>query len=72
MLGIKVCSAGDWVGIALYVKISAVLTYFSIKQMKQEQELKIEFGQGLGKSDKKLDKIMITKLLIVSFIGGLS
>lgn len=69
MIGIKVCSGLDWLGVAVYISFCLWSTYCSISVYRRELQLKKEYGT-LSKTEFHLTDWQITKLILVSIFGG--
>ena len=71
IIGIKKCTLPDWILIALYIVLSPIITYVSLRIVRREYNLKVKYNKGLAPSDLKFTGSVLVKLLLISFIGGL-
>lgn len=70
IIGIKPCDAIGWVLVALFISICSLCTYFGIKKVNGEQNLKKKVGKGFAKSDVKFERAIVGKLVIFALLGG--
>lgn len=70
IIGIQRCSALDWLIQLAFIVICCLLTRFSIKKVKQEQEFKKIAGMGLVESDIDFSYKNLVKLVGFAFLGG--
>jgi uncharacterized membrane protein YfcA len=64
------CSTWAWITQGLFVVVCLVISFFSLRRIKREQWLKVNYGKGLSQSDIDLQGSILTKLLTFSFFGG--
>jgi uncharacterized membrane protein YfcA len=55
---------------AIFIILTFVITYISIKIVKREQELKLKLGSGLVSSDLRFSGLTLVKLVSYGFVGG--
>ena len=70
IFGVVSGSYSDWGSILIFIIFCGFMTFYSVIQQQKEQDLKIRYGNGLIKSEVKLDGCSLFKLILFSFIGG--
>ncbi len=72
LIGIRRCAPLDWFLLASFLILCAIVSFFSIRTVKQEQQLKIKVGYGMVPSDVVMDVHSLIKLVCFAFSGGLA
>jgi uncharacterized membrane protein YfcA len=70
VVGIKTCSAWDWIVLGAFILISGLVTLVSIIKARREQALKIKYNRGIVDSDLRLQGRTLAKLLMFGLVGG--
>ena len=69
--GLKACSYQDWLSVALYVVLMALIVIIATKMTASEQSLKEKYGRiNLAKSDLIFRGKVLRNVLILGFGGG--
>jgi len=72
IIGIKSCSGAYWTIYVTFIFICACATVFAIVTAKQEQSLKVKYGNiNIVESDVLMTHKAITSLCCLGFFGGL-
>ena len=70
IFGVKRCSLLDWSSLGVYCVICFFLSWWAVRSVKYEQNLKRKHGNGLAESDVNLEGGPLIKLISFSFVGG--
>jgi uncharacterized membrane protein YfcA len=71
LIGIERCTFPDWLLMCLFICISGMMTFLSVRQVRHEQELKIKYNAGLVSSDLKFQGQTLTYLIVFALFGGI-
>ena len=70
IIKITPCSVVGWLLLVIFICICSFCTFFGIKKVNGEQELKKKVGKGFAKSDVKFERAIVGKLVIFALLGG--
>eukprot|EP00347_Sterkiella_histriomuscorum_P016420 403353250 len=71
IIDIQTCSVWDWLCFAFFIVFCFFMSMVAVNNLKKQQQLKMKSGRGLHPSDIKFEGKKVTKLILVSSIGGL-
>ena len=69
LIGLSTCDWDSWLILIIFIIISIVLTYFNVRQIFQEVELKKRFNE-LHESEEYFQPKVLPFLIFMSFMSG--